>query len=64
MVHVTQYQEVGPANFLVNYFGTASAELARRLYERKPLNPFDASSYEREAYDLESRFRAWHAAHP
>lgn len=64
MVHVTQYAEAGRVGFLTNYFGDSAAEIARRLVKREPLDPFTASSYEREAYALEERFTVWLKANP
>jgi hypothetical protein len=62
LVHVKQYGDVGPAKFLENYFGEAAYEAIRALLAREDIDPFSASSYEKEGYALEQRFKAWRRA--
>jgi hypothetical protein len=59
LVHVKQYGDVGPAKFLSNYFGEAGYEVIRALLAREDIDPFSASTYEKEGYALEKRFQAW-----
>jgi hypothetical protein len=59
LVHVKQYDDVGPTKFLSNYFGEAGYEVIRALLAREEIDPFSASTYEKEGYALEKRFKAW-----
>ena len=61
LVHVKQYDDVGPTKFLSNYFGEAGYEVIRALLAREDIDPFSASSYEKQGYALEQRFKAWRA---
>jgi hypothetical protein len=65
MVHVGQYNILGSTAFLVSYFGLSAATIAERFLTRRPLNVFDSSPHERQAYELETRFRDWlRTTHP
>lgn len=65
MVHVGQYRLLGKTRFLVSYFGLSAAIIAERFIRRAPLNVFNSSPHEMQAYNLEGRFRAWlRTAHP
>lgn len=64
MVHVKQYGDLGPSNFLAAYFGLAALEISRRLLMHLPIDPMTASPLETQAYALEDRFMAWWRAHP
>jgi hypothetical protein len=59
MVHVGQYRFLGKTRFLVSYFGLSAAVIAERFIRRAPLNVFNSSPHEMQAYNLEDRFRAW-----
>lgn len=59
LVHVKQYADVGPIRFLANYFGEAGYEVLRALIAQEDIDPFKASSYETEGYELEQRFKLW-----
>lgn len=58
LVHVKQYADVGPLTFLGN-FGEVGWEALKALIAREEMDPFTASSYEKEGYALEQRFKAW-----
>ena len=62
MVHVNQYAMLGPTAFLVSYFGLSALEIARRLVQRKPLDPMSSSPQESQAYAIEGRFHTWRLA--
>jgi hypothetical protein len=59
LVHVKQYKDVGPIKFLANYFGQIGFEALKALILREEMDPFTASSYEKEGYALEQRFKYW-----
>ncbi len=59
LVHVKQYKDVGPLKFLANYFGQVGWEALKALVNREEMDPFTASSYEKEGYALEQRFKFW-----
>jgi hypothetical protein len=62
LVHVKQYGDVGWLRFLSNYYGeVAEAEILSRL-QGGDIDPFRASTYEKEGYELEERFKGWQAA--
>jgi len=61
LVHVKQYDDVGPTKFLSNYFGEAGYAVIKALIEKEDIDPFEASTYEKEGYALEQRFKAWRA---
>jgi len=60
LVHVTQYGNMTPTDFLVSYFGLSAITIARRLVNREPLNMMRSSPHEEQAYQLARRFETWH----
>ena len=64
LVHVRQYGYLGKTGFLVSYFGTSASTIAYRWVRRLPLNPMKSSPHEKQAYDLETRFRSWYMGDP
>jgi len=54
-----QYKDVGPIKFLANYFGQVGYEALKALVLREEMDPFTASSYEKQGYALEQRFKYW-----
>lgn len=60
LTHVRQYGVVGPATFLVNYFGESAYNVVKAFINKTTINEMKSSSYETEAYALESRFAEWY----
>ena len=60
LVHVTQYGQGTPTDFLVSYFGQSAATVARRLIRREPLQMMRSSPHEEAAYQLGGRFATWY----
>ncbi|MDQ1741389.1 MAG: hypothetical protein QOE53_3041, partial [Pseudonocardiales bacterium] len=59
LVHVKQYGDVGPFEFLTDYFGEIGLEELKALLRGEKLDPFEASAFEKEAYALGRRFKRW-----
>jgi len=64
LVHINQYDRLGRDAFLTSYFGLSLAVLFGQIVSRQPVDVMKSSPHEAEAYALEKRFAAWHAAHP
>jgi hypothetical protein len=62
LVHVTQYAILGKVAFLGSYFGLSAATIAKRFIMREPINAMHSSPHEVQAYELASRFDAWHSS--
>jgi hypothetical protein len=59
LVHVWQYGEVGPAQFLQNLLGGAAVGVLTQLIQGKSVDIMKASPYEMQAYGVECRFKKW-----
>ena len=63
-VHVGQYKLLGITGFLLSYFGLSAATILGRWIRRVPIDPMRSSPHENQAYEIEGRFKTWHASNP
>ena len=59
LVHISQYYKLGRSAFLVSYFGLSLATIIKRAIAGQPIEAMKSSPHERDAYDLETRFKQW-----
>lgn len=64
LVHIHQYHKLGRSGFVKSYFGLSLATIIKRAIAGEPIEAMESSPHERDAYELELRFRDWRKNNP